>query len=83
MATPTNGQQGTPSTAAGSKSIFASRTFWLNGLGLVALWATAHGYDWGLDEKTQLQLVGAIMVIINWIMRRLTSQPVHVIRKRE
>ena len=60
-----------------SKSIFASKTFWLNVLGPVFAWlATEYGF--ALTPKEQLEVIGIGMSAANVVMRFLTKTPVHV-----
>jgi hypothetical protein len=60
------------------KSIFSSKTFWLNILGPVfAYLATKYGLN--LDQDTQAEIVLIVMSIANIILRRFTSTPVTIL----
>lgn len=59
-----------------SKSIFASKTLWLNVLGPVFTFLAAHGLD--LTPDQQLAAVGIVMGVANIVVRFFTKQPVHV-----
>ena len=62
-----------------SKSLFKSKTLWLNLLAPVFMWATTK-YGIRLDPDSQWQLIVLGMMSANIIMRRFTNQPVHVIK---
>jgi hypothetical protein len=60
------------------KSIFTSKTFWLNILGPVfAFLATKYGLQ--VDADTQAQILLIVMAIANIVMRRFTSSPVTIL----
>lgn len=66
-----------------AKSIFASKTFWLNAImGILAITAIidpAFLSSFGIapDNQVQvLQVIGAVTAILNVILRIVTSQPV-------
>lgn len=59
-----------------AKPLWASKTFWTNIIGGVALVATAAGVDIGMDQTAQTELVAGIMVIANIVLRKVTKQPV-------
>lgn len=61
-----------------AKPLWASKTFWAQVIALVALIATNMGLDLGLDEAAQATLVGGIMVVVNVILRAVTTRPVTV-----
>ncbi len=61
-----------------TKSIFSSKTFWLNVLGPVFAWfATSKGINLSPDE--QVGVITGVMALANVVMRFLTVQPVHLI----
>jgi hypothetical protein len=60
-----------------SKSIFASKTLWLNLLGPVFTLLAAHGLS--LTPDQQLATVGIVMSAANIVVRLFTSKPVHVV----
>ena len=60
------------------KSLFASKTFWVNVVAMIATISTAFGLDLGLDEETQLAIVGGIMAVVNIGLRLLTDQGVEI-----
>ena len=59
-----------------SKPFWASRTLWANLIAFGAVLATTFGLDLGLDEETQLALVGGIMALVNIVLRLDTTQPI-------
>lgn len=62
-----------------SKSVFASRVFWLNLLSLVvALIAAALGHDWVASNPQVVSVLVAVQSSINLVLRFLTVGPVHV-----
>jgi hypothetical protein len=60
-----------------SKSIFASKTLWLNLLGPVFTLLAAHGL--ALTPDQQLAAIGIVMAGANIVVRLFTSQPVHIV----
>ena len=60
------------------KSIFASKTFWVNIVALVATISTAFGLDLGLDPDKQVAVVGGIMSLVNIVLRFITKDAVSV-----
>ncbi len=61
-----------------TKSIFSSKTFWLNVLGPVFAWfATSKGINLSPDE--QVEVITAVMALANIVMRFLSVQPVHLV----
>jgi hypothetical protein len=60
-----------------SKSIFASKTLWLNLLGPLFTLLAAHGL--ALTPDQQLGCVGIVMSGANIVMRLFTNRPVHVV----
>ena len=61
-----------------SKSIFQSKTFWTNLLGPAILWASTK-YGLNLDAETQAAVITVVMMVANIVLRKITTQPVHVI----
>ena len=61
-----------------TKSLFVSKTFWFNVVGLVAAVGSAFGLDLGMDEETKAQVVGGIMAVGNIVLRLVTKEPVKV-----
>lgn len=60
------------------KSIFASKTFWANIIAGAATLLTVFGFDLGLDETTQAELVAGVMVAVNIVLRFVTKEPVSI-----
>lgn len=58
----------------GAKSVFQSKTVWVNLIALIASVATAMGFDVGPD--VQGELVGGIMAAANLGLRFVTKAPV-------
>lgn len=58
------------------KPFWASKTIWANIVAGVAYVATAFGFDLGLEPDVQVQLVGGIMVIVNILLRFVTTKAV-------
>jgi hypothetical protein len=64
------------------KSIFASKTFWLNVLSLVSMVATATGSPYALllsDPQTQTMVIGGVTTVANIALRAVTSKPVKLL----
>ena len=59
-----------------SKPFWASKTLWVNFLAIVAAIAGGFGLDLGLDPETQLAAAGAIMGVVNIVLRFMTKTPV-------
>jgi hypothetical protein len=55
------------------KKWYESKTFWVNILALVASITGAFGIDLGLTPEMQATFVGAIMSIVNLVLRFTTS----------
>ena len=60
------------------KSLVASKTFWTNVAGLVALVAPVVYPPAGVlgEPEVQAQLVGAILVVANIVLRVVSSGPI-------
>jgi hypothetical protein len=61
-----------------AKSIFVSRTFWVNTLALIASVAASFGIDLGLTEEVQASIVVGILAVANIVLRLVTKAPVNV-----
>jgi len=61
-----------------SKSIFASKTWWMNVLGPIFAFLTTK-YGLNLDADTQAQVVLIFMAVANIVMRRFTNRPVTIL----
>jgi len=59
-----------------SKPFFARKTFWTNVIMLAATVSTAFGVDLGLDPETQIAVVGAVMAVVNIVLRFVTKSPI-------
>ena len=60
-----------------SKSVFLSKTFWVNILAMAA--ALGGVFHFNLSADDQAMIVTGIMGVVNIILRFLTKQPVHVV----
>ena len=60
------------------KSIFHSKTFWVNIIALIALIIQTK-YGWIVDESMQMQ----ILAVINIILRYVTSEGIKEFRNSE
>ena len=56
-----------------SKPFYASKTLWVNLVAVAAALTGAFGIDLGLDPETQVTIVGAIMGVVNIILRFTTK----------
>ena len=59
-----------------AKPFWASKTLWVNAVALIAAAAGALGLDIGLDPELQITIVGAIMAVVNIVLRFVTDKPV-------
>lgn len=59
-----------------AKTLWESKTFWFNILGLLATVAAAFGLDLGLSDEVKAQIVGGVMAVGNIVLRLVTSKPV-------
>lgn len=59
-----------------SKPFWASKTLWVNAIALVAAVTGAFGMDLGLDPETQTAIVGAVMSVVNIVLRFMTKSAV-------
>lgn len=60
------------------KPIYASKTFWVNIVALVASVGTAFGLDLGLDAETQMTIALGILAGVNVFLRAVTTKPVKI-----
>ncbi len=58
------------------KSWIESKTIWANVIGGAVALATAFGVDLGLTPETQATLVAGIMVVVNIVLRFMTTQAI-------
>ena len=61
-----------------AKPIWASRTFWVNMVALVASVAGVFGTDVGLAAEQQTAVVGGIIAVANIVLRVVTKGPVRM-----
>lgn len=61
-----------------SKSIFTSKTFWVNVIAGIVAVGTAFGLKLDIDADTQTAIVGGVMAVANIILRFMTKAPVTV-----
>ncbi|MCK5276221.1 MAG: hypothetical protein KAR37_16320 [Alphaproteobacteria bacterium] len=59
-----------------TKPFWASKTLWVNAIALVAAVTGAFGIDLGLDPETQTAIVGAVMSVVNIVLRFATKTAV-------
>lgn len=65
-----------------SKSIFLSKTFWVNIISVAATLGGAFGFDLSPDEQAQLATAAvAILGVVNLFLRKVTTGPVHVTKE--
>jgi len=57
-----------------SKSWYTSKTIWANLLAGVVVVATITGVDLGLSPEAQAEIVAAVMVIVNLVLRFVTNR---------
>lgn len=65
-----------------SKSLFASRTFWANILTPAFAWLGTN-YGLQLDAEAQTAVISLAVLLVNIVMRKVTSRPVHIIPPKE
>jgi FtsH-binding integral membrane protein len=66
-----------PTQLVETKSLFASKTFWLNAVGLVVLVATAlTNHPWVQSNPNTAYIVGAVLTVANIALRYVTSKPI-------
>lgn len=58
-----------------SKPFWASKTLWVNLVAVIAALSGVFGGDFGLDDETQTAVVGAIMGVVNIVLRFMTVAP--------
>ena len=59
-----------------TKPFWTSKTLWVNALALVAAMTGAFGWDIGLDPEMQTAIVGAVMGMVNIVLRFITKSAV-------
>lgn len=59
-----------------TKIWWASKTLWVNVVALIAMITSAFGLNLGLDAEMQVAIVGAIMAVVNIVLRFATKTPV-------
>lgn len=59
-----------------SKPFWASKTIWVNLVAVVAAISGAFSLDLGLTPEAQASVVGAIMGVVNLVLRFTTKGPV-------
>jgi len=59
-----------------TKPFWASKTLWVNAIATVAAILGAFGLDFGLDAETQVMVVGAVMGVVNIVLRFVTKSAV-------
>ena len=58
-----------------NKPWFASKTLWANIIAGAVTVAGAFGLDLGLAPETQASLVAGVMVVVNIVLRFVTTKP--------
>jgi len=58
----------------GTKSIWQSKTFWVNLISIVAIIGAAYGFE--IDTETQAVLSTGILAVVNIILRLVTKQAI-------
>ncbi len=58
------------------KPFYASKTLWVNLIAVVAAVTGAFGMDLGLDPESQAGIVGAIMAVVNIVLRFTTKSAI-------
>lgn len=58
-----------------TKPWFTSKTLWANLIAGGVTVATAFGLDLGLDPEAQASLVAGVMVVVNIVLRFVTTKP--------
>ena len=61
-----------------SKSIFKSKTFYFNVLAFLVVLANAFGFGDFKPNGTVLEVVAVLIPILNIVLRKITTQPVHL-----
>lgn len=59
-----------------NKPFWASKTLWANAIAVVAAVTGGMSMDLGLDPETQVAMVGAIMGVVNILLRFVTKSAV-------
>lgn len=63
------------------KPVWASKTFIVNAIAMVVMFASMAGFDLGLTEADTAQLAAGIMTIVNIVLRFVTKSPVTITGK--
>jgi len=61
------------------KSLFASKTFWLNAVAVVVSLAGVFGFDLDLSPERQAEIAGIIVSLVgvaNVVLRTFTGKPI-------
>ena len=58
------------------KQWYASKTLWANLIAGGVTVAGVFGIDVGLEPESQAQLVAGVMVVVNILLRLVTSEPI-------
>ena len=58
------------------KRWYASKTLWANLIAGGVTVAGVFGIDVGLEPESQAQLVAGVMVVVNILLRLVTSEPI-------
>lgn len=59
-----------------AKAWYESRTLWANIIAGLVTVGTAFGLDLGLTPETQAELVAGVIVVVNVVLRFLTTRPI-------
>jgi len=58
------------------KSLWASKTLWVNFIAGIAAVTGAFGLDLGLDPETQARIIVGVMAAVNVVLRFMTDKPI-------
>ena len=56
-----------------TKPCWSSKTLWVNAIAVLAAILGAFSIDIGLDAETQVMVVGAVMGVVNLVLRFMTD----------
>ena len=59
-----------------TKPWYLSRTFWVNIVAGAVTLGGVFGVDLGLTAETQAELVAGILVVVNIVLRFVTTKPI-------
>ena len=65
------------------KSIWKSKTFWVNALAIIVSMAGVFGLDLNLGAEEQTAVVTTIRGVVNIILRFTTKEPIKAIASAE